>query len=62
MYEKNLLKIGEVLDSRNEDGTTYWLQGLYLPHSCNEWVIGGPEEIKILIADLEKALKNFELI
>ena len=30
--------------------------GVYLPHSCEEWVIGGPEEIRILIRDLENAL------
>lgn len=32
----------------------------YLPHSCGEWVIGGPEQIKLLIADLEKVLKKME--
>jgi len=29
---------------------------VYLPHSCDQWVIGGPEQIRALIADLEKAL------
>ena len=28
----------------------------YLPHSCQEWVIGGVVEIKQLIYDLEEAL------
>ncbi len=31
-----------------------------LPHSCDEWVIGGPNHIRTLIADLEKALKEME--
>ena len=30
--------------------------GVYLPHSCEEWVVGGPEQIRILIRDLENAL------
>ena len=28
----------------------------YLPHKCDEWVIGGPEEVKALIEDLSAAL------
>ncbi len=28
-----------------------------LPHSCDHWVIGGPEEIESLITDLHLALK-----
>lgn len=28
----------------------------YLPHSCDEWVIGGPDQIRALIADLQAAL------
>jgi len=30
----------------------------YLPHSCDEWVIGGVEQIKTLIEDLQGALKQ----
>lgn len=30
----------------------------YLPHSCNEWVIGGPMEIRSLIEDLQIALQK----
>lgn len=26
--------------------------GVFLPHSCDEWVIGGTEELNTLIADL----------
>jgi hypothetical protein len=29
--------------------------GAYLPHSCDSWVIGGPEEIEALISDLKLA-------
>lgn len=29
-----------------------------LPHSCEFWVIGGPTEIREMIADLETALKQ----
>jgi hypothetical protein len=28
-----------------------------LPHSCDEWMIGGPNEIRALIADLQEALE-----
>jgi hypothetical protein len=29
-----------------------------LPHSCDEWFIGGPSHIRALIADLVKALET----
>jgi hypothetical protein len=29
---------------------------VFLPHSCDEWVIGGRAEIEALIADLQEAL------
>jgi hypothetical protein len=41
-----------VIDARNDCETG---EGAYLPHSCNEWMIGGPEEIAALISDLEAA-------
>ena len=28
----------------------------YLPHSCDQWVIGGEKEIEALIKDLKRAL------
>jgi hypothetical protein len=28
----------------------------FLPHSCSEWIIGGEDEIKMLIADLQALL------
>lgn len=27
---------------------------VFLPHSCDEWIIGGKNEIKTLITDLQK--------
>lgn len=29
-----------------------------LPHSCDEWVIGGKEEVEMMIADLQELLKQ----
>ena len=31
-----------------------------LPHSCDFWVIGGPDEIRALITDLGTALRAME--
>lgn len=28
----------------------------YLPHSCDEWIIGGQAEVKLLIEDLQEWL------
>lgn len=28
----------------------------WLPHSCDEWVIGGPAQVRALIEDLQEAL------
>jgi hypothetical protein len=33
---------------------------IFLPHSCDEWVIGGTEQIKELILDLLMALSPEE--
>lgn len=30
-----------------------------LPHSCDEWVIGSPDDARNLIKDLEKAIEEF---
>lgn len=32
----------------------------YLPHSCDEWVIGSVEDAKKLIADLTKLIDSLE--
>ncbi len=33
---------------------------VYLPHSCNQWVIGGEEEVRAMIADLQAALETLK--
>ncbi len=33
---------------------------VYLPHSCDSWVIGGPEQIRTMIDDLQKVLIKLE--
>lgn len=38
------------------DGPYHIGLGAYLPHSCDEWEIGGREAIEALIADLQEAL------
>lgn len=48
-----------VMDSRGDDMKTL-TGGVYLPHSCDSWVIGGPEEIKTLIADLQTVLESLK--
>lgn len=36
-----------------------YLRGeIYLPHSCDEWVIGTKEDAEQLIADLQELLKE----
>lgn len=32
----------------------------YLPHSCDHWVIGGANEVRAMIADLQIALAALE--
>jgi len=48
-----------VVDTRSD---TYDLvkNAVYLPHSCDEWVIGGIEQVKKLIVDLEIWLETQE--
>jgi hypothetical protein len=33
---------------------------VYLPHSCDEWVIGGVAEIELMVADLQNALSQIK--
>ena len=52
-------------DAREDDGyeTTYRFankQVIELPHSCDQWVIGGVEEAKAMIEDLQAAIKKLE--
>lgn len=51
MYKKGLVKFGRTLDTQTDDyDSGIWA---HLPHSCDDWVIGGVEEINFLIADLQ---------
>jgi len=50
----------EASDGRDWDNEPLPLGTAFLPHSCNEWVIGGPKEMKELIADLQAALRALE--
>lgn len=43
----------------NRDGCDVLLAGtVYLPHSCDQWVIGGKAEVEIMIQDLQEILKT----
>ncbi len=33
---------------------------IFLPHSCNEWIIGGAQQARELIKDLEAAIVAIE--
>lgn len=60
MYKKGTIEIGNVTDSTTEnydDGN--WM---YLPHSCDSWVIGGVPEALELIADLQKAIVTLSAV
>lgn len=52
MYKPEDLEIGHL-----ENDETH---GAFLPHSCDEWEIGGPEQIRALISDLQRALAVLE--
>ena len=47
MYE-----LGEVM--LDEEGIAF------LPHSCDEWVIGDKKDVERLISDLKKLLESME--
>ena len=72
MYKKGKLKITDrpcneayeygCCENLNHCHQIHGKTGLfvYLPHSCDEWLIGGKEQIKYLIEDLEEILKSFD--
>jgi hypothetical protein len=56
-------QIEPFLDARHPDGSDQADLGpgvAFLPHSCQEWVIGGPKEVKAMIEDLQEILKAQE--
>lgn len=58
MYKRGELQIRDTYDSRTDD----YVDGTYacLPHSCGSWVIGGKQEMLLLIADLDQAIEEFD--
>lgn len=44
------------MDARAPHGNGKLFGGVFLPHSCNEWIVGGPAEIRALIHDLVRSL------
>jgi hypothetical protein len=51
-YAKGELEFGKITDSRTDDyDMGEWF---YLPHSCQDWVIGTAEDARNLMEDLEK--------
>ena len=58
-YDKATMEMHKhaVRDSRDHEDLTPNARGCCLPHSCDEWVIGGIPEIEAMIADLQEAAK-----
>ena len=46
------------LDDWRGDGLRIYSSCVFLPHSCDRWIIGGADNIKLLIKDLQEALKK----
>lgn len=42
------------------DGKKYISGEIELPHSCDEWVIGSPDEARLLIQDLNDLIAEIE--
>lgn len=63
MYKKGDIRIEYLTyDSREDDSDDvsykyYEKKIISLPHSCNDWVIGGVEEGQIMLNDLQNAIK-----
>ena len=55
MYQKGQVQWGIKTDSQTENYDA--IDGAYLQHSCDEWVIGGQQNILWLIEDLQKLLE-----
>lgn len=55
-YEAGTLRISkvQVYDSRSDE--TYPKGCIYLPHSCDNWMIGGQADAENLLADLHAFL------
>jgi hypothetical protein len=49
-----------ILDGRANNYDGYDYQVAYMPHSCDEWVIGGVRQVRQMIADLQQVLMAME--
>lgn len=56
MYEKDSISYGKHYGSNSHANP----EAFYLPHSCDEWVIGGIEEAGQLIEDLQLAIEKLK--
>lgn len=61
MYHKGDIKIynGYLSDPKEGEYPSRFKDKpcLIMPHSCDEWVIGGIKEAELMITDLQKAVK-----
>jgi len=61
-YKKGMVQwdLDYTTGHENEDGDWVEESVASLPHSCDEWVIGGVDEIDLLIEDLTSLLRSLE--
>lgn len=57
-YKKGDAKINKGFFVGQDEPYNTNLGEVYLPHSCDEWNIGGKDEVKLLIEDLQELLKE----
>lgn len=50
--------VHQIFDNRKKSDELWKAGAVYLPHSCEEWVIGGKEEVELMIQDLQNILKT----
>ena len=62
MYIKGEVKVWAPETVLDRDGWKDLPSVAYLPHSCDEWVIGGSEQIKDMLSDLQEALNILDAI
>ena len=62
MYIKDTLKIVDPLHQILDSSEFVYMKApcVYLDHSCDNWVIGGPKEVEALIEDLQKVLHKWQ--
>ncbi len=54
-YQKGEIEYNNTVDTRDDYENRMCI---YLPHSCNEWVIGGKAQALQLIEDLQKLIEE----